>query len=102
MLRKNPEPSLISVEAVAISLASCRPAFPANNGANVNLVSDVPMGDPTSRSDAMSRSNADDRIEAESEELASHERLNSYMWVKFLDLTPNQVFIVVARFIRKG
>jgi len=87
-LRKNPEPSLISVEAVANSLASCRPAFPVNNGANVNLVSDVPMGDPTSRSDAMSRSNADDWIEAESEELASHDRLNTYMWVKISDLAP--------------
>ena len=40
------------------------------------------MGDPTSRSDAMSRPSADDWIEAESEELASHDKLNTYMWVK--------------------
>ena len=48
------------------------------------------MGDPTSRSDAMSRSklNADDWIKAESEELASHDRLNTYMWVKISDLAP--------------
>jgi hypothetical protein len=84
-LRKNPEPSLISVEAVANSLAS-RP--PAINGANVSLVSDIPMGDPTPRNDAMSRPNSDDWIEAETEELASHDKLHTYIWVKIADLPP--------------
>ena len=36
----------------------------------------------------MSRPDADDWIEAESEELASHDRLNTYMWVKISDLAP--------------
>ena len=36
----------------------------------------------------MSRPNADDWIKAESEELASHDKLNTYMWVKISDLTP--------------
>ena len=61
---------------------------PKSNNANVSLISDVPLGDSTSRSDAMSRSNADDWIAAETEELASHDKLQTYIWVKEADLIP--------------
>ena len=80
-LRKNPEQSLNAVEAIANSLSK-------SNNVNISLTSDVPLGDPISRSDAMSRPNADDWIEAETEELASHDRLQTYIWVKVADLTP--------------
>ena len=61
-LRKNPEQSLNAVDAIANSLSL---RLPKSNSANVSLTSDVPLGDPTSRSDAMS--NADDWIAAETE-----------------------------------
>ena len=84
-LRKNPEQSLNAVEAIANSLSL---RLPKSNNANVSLTSDVPLGDPTSRSDAMSRPNADDWIAAETEELASHDKLQTYIWVKEADLIP--------------
>ena len=80
-LRKNPEQNLNAVEAIAKSLSL---RLPKSNNANV-IPSDVPLGDPTSRSDAMSRPNADDWIAAETEELASHDRLQTYIWVKEAD-----------------